>query len=394
MSKNFKTRHLIESMATLGIDSAEALTKDLIKSRYRAAARKYHPDVSDNPDAKEIFLRVQSAYNQLAYYIEINGSKPIPKSIISPEDFFRLVGQSDLAELTGGVLTEIKLGRAAKVAAELAAQNLKSGGSGGAMDFVDGRLTQKLVFWARAGSQKDVFNRFGHFKSDSIKNLLRVAAAYEASDATTELDDDAYGIEDGNAGMNSRIATLIREFVNGEYVKVGREWVHKETLTHVSIDEIVATAHGAFVKKNLLNDFIEMVTDADSHTDENLYEKIQRIIDAGSVHIEGKAKHMLHLLQGIRLQTQALEKALQRADGSLDVDEFLEKNQQQRRRVISRYPDLQFLSEFLLGSARKIDKEREDLRALGCKYDVETLRAKGAQLQELRQLVAARFAAR
>jgi hypothetical protein len=103
---------------------------------------------------------------------------------------------------------------------------------------------------------------------------------------------------------------------------------------------------------------------------------------------------MLHLLQGIRLQTQALEIALQRADGSLDVDEFLEKNQQQRRRVISRYPDLQFLCEFLLGSAGKIDKEREDLRALSCKYDVETLRAKGVQLQELRQLVAARFAAR
>ena len=43
----------------------ENASKEEIKKAYRAKARKYHPDVSTHPNAKELFLRVTEAYNGL-----------------------------------------------------------------------------------------------------------------------------------------------------------------------------------------------------------------------------------------------------------------------------------------------------------------------------------------
>ena len=41
-------------------------TDDEIKKAYRALAKKYHPDVSTEPDAEEKFKEVQEAYDVLS----------------------------------------------------------------------------------------------------------------------------------------------------------------------------------------------------------------------------------------------------------------------------------------------------------------------------------------
>ena len=42
------------------------LTKDEIKKAYRSLAKKYHPDVSKEPNAQEKFIEVQEAYDCLS----------------------------------------------------------------------------------------------------------------------------------------------------------------------------------------------------------------------------------------------------------------------------------------------------------------------------------------
>jgi len=47
----------------LGVD--RAATADQIKTAYRRLARKYHPDVSKEPDAEARFKEMQEAYEVL-----------------------------------------------------------------------------------------------------------------------------------------------------------------------------------------------------------------------------------------------------------------------------------------------------------------------------------------
>ena len=45
---------------------SKTATDDEIKKAYRALAKKYHPDVSTEPDAEEKFKEVQEAYDVLS----------------------------------------------------------------------------------------------------------------------------------------------------------------------------------------------------------------------------------------------------------------------------------------------------------------------------------------
>ena len=49
---------------TLGV--ARDADADAIKRAHRRLARKFHPDVSDEPDAEERFKEIQAAYQKLA----------------------------------------------------------------------------------------------------------------------------------------------------------------------------------------------------------------------------------------------------------------------------------------------------------------------------------------
>ena len=49
--------------ATLGVD--RNASPEEIKKAYRQLARKYHPDVSSEPDAEERFKEVNAAYDTL-----------------------------------------------------------------------------------------------------------------------------------------------------------------------------------------------------------------------------------------------------------------------------------------------------------------------------------------
>lgn len=50
-------------------------TSDEIKQAYRKKAKLYHPDINPSPEAKEMFLKIQDAYDILL------GGKPLPRTI-------------------------------------------------------------------------------------------------------------------------------------------------------------------------------------------------------------------------------------------------------------------------------------------------------------------------
>lgn len=53
-------------------------TSDEIKQAYRKKAKLYHPDINPSPQAKEMFIKIQDAYDIL-----LNG-KPLPRTISYP----------------------------------------------------------------------------------------------------------------------------------------------------------------------------------------------------------------------------------------------------------------------------------------------------------------------
>jgi hypothetical protein len=58
-----KIKQVSREYAILGLDSSATLAE--VKKAYRRLVRKYHPDVNSLPDAKEHFLRIQSAYQRI-----------------------------------------------------------------------------------------------------------------------------------------------------------------------------------------------------------------------------------------------------------------------------------------------------------------------------------------
>ncbi|HYN11554.1 MAG TPA: DnaJ C-terminal domain-containing protein [Burkholderiales bacterium] len=91
---------------TLGVERGAA--EDVIKKAYRKLARKYHPDVSKEPNAKERFQEVSEAYETLhdkekrAAYDSLGSHRP-GQDFRPPPDWFDRFGGGNAGEDLGGV---------------------------------------------------------------------------------------------------------------------------------------------------------------------------------------------------------------------------------------------------------------------------------------------------
>jgi len=68
-----------EAAQVLGVENAATL--DEIRTVYKRAAIKYHPDKSEEPDAEEKFKEASEAYAVLAEYCTGGGKLPVPRSV-------------------------------------------------------------------------------------------------------------------------------------------------------------------------------------------------------------------------------------------------------------------------------------------------------------------------
>lgn len=60
--------------AHLDLDTLDGLTRARLKDQYRRMSRRYHPDISKDHNAAEMFQRVQSAYACLSAYLDRKGT--------------------------------------------------------------------------------------------------------------------------------------------------------------------------------------------------------------------------------------------------------------------------------------------------------------------------------
>ena len=71
-----KTIYNIENCKRiLQINENESLTHDLIRRQYKINALKFHPDKNKDPDAREKFEQIQSAYEYLDKNIHYKNMK-------------------------------------------------------------------------------------------------------------------------------------------------------------------------------------------------------------------------------------------------------------------------------------------------------------------------------
>ena len=217
-----------KAYGVLGLSKAEALTEDMLKSAYKKAARKWHPDLNTQrlEEAHEKFKEIQDAYNTLLFMLQKEGGD-LPPGILNAHEFFKHFGHDHLAKMTEETLEEISLTRAAYGMGA-------DGSSGGFVGALDGKLMQKMKLWARGpdfrGNIK-ILDTDGHFTDVAVRNILEFAFVYERADTDVKRR-RIFGVHEVETSETDpydvRLAHIIREWVYNAYVRTASMgWIHK-----------------------------------------------------------------------------------------------------------------------------------------------------------------------